>query len=196
MWLLLIICGLVPPLACAAEATAEKAALKAVISAPRPEYPFEARKFRVTGAGAAILQVDAKTGLVTDVTMQPSTGHTMLDNAVLSAFRRWRFRPDTVSKARLPITFAMPMTIDPGRWYPFSGTVRAVDARAGTILVRWPTASDTIVITDRTMLSKNGQHASIAAIAVGDEVKGRATVRPPDFKAVAQALSVRSPAQR
>src|SRR6266516_1461195 len=60
------------------------------ISAPRPDYPYEA------GSGS-----------VTDTTMAQSIGNPILDNAAVSAFRRWRFKPTTVSKVRIPITLTM-----------------------------------------------------------------------------------------
>src|SRR6266536_1517779 len=39
--------------------------------------------------------------------MSQSVGNPILDNAALSAFRQWRFRPGTVSKVRIPITFTI-----------------------------------------------------------------------------------------
>jgi TonB family protein len=77
------------------------------IYAPTPQYPYEARRRRQVGSGAAILAVDPNTGLVTNVEMATSTGYRLLDNAALNAFRRWQFKPGTVSKARIPITFTM-----------------------------------------------------------------------------------------
>lgn len=77
------------------------------ISSPRPEYPYEARRMRATGSGVCVMTVDTSTGAVTSAVMAQSTGNAILDNAALSAFRRWRFRPGTVSKVRTPITFTM-----------------------------------------------------------------------------------------
>jgi protein TonB len=77
------------------------------ISAPRPEYPYEARRSRITGSGVAVMTVNQATGAVTDVVMAQSTGSAILDNAAKSAFRRWRFKPGTVTKVRTPITFTM-----------------------------------------------------------------------------------------
>ena len=77
------------------------------ISAPRPEYPYEARRTHATGSGVCVMTVDISTGAVTDATMAVSTGNASLDNAAVSAFRRWRFKPGTVSKVRTPITFTM-----------------------------------------------------------------------------------------
>jgi hypothetical protein len=38
-----------------------------VTYAPRPVYPYEARRQRVTGSGVALLTVDQTSGTVTDV---------------------------------------------------------------------------------------------------------------------------------
>jgi TonB family protein len=77
------------------------------LSAPQPEYPYEARRQRVTGTGIVIMTVDSGSGRVTDVMMDESTGSLVLDNAAIAGFRRWRFKPGTVSRVRLPITFTM-----------------------------------------------------------------------------------------
>jgi TonB family protein len=77
------------------------------LSAPRPEYPYEARRQRITGDGIVVMTVDPVTGSVIDVSMWKSTGNPVLDNAVLAAFRRWRFKPGTVSTVKSPITFTM-----------------------------------------------------------------------------------------
>ena len=79
----------------------------AAISAPRPEYPYEARSRHITGSGVCVVTVDAGSGNVTDASMAQSTGNPILDNSATSAFRRWRFKPGTVSKVRIPITFTM-----------------------------------------------------------------------------------------
>jgi TonB family protein len=63
------------------------------VSAPRPEYPYEARVKRITGHGVVLLTIDVQTGNVTDAIMAESTGSPILDNAAVSAFRRWRFKP-------------------------------------------------------------------------------------------------------
>lgn len=39
--------------------------------------------------------------------MQLSTGHKFLDDVALAAFRKWRFKPGTVSQVRIPITFLL-----------------------------------------------------------------------------------------
>jgi protein TonB len=77
------------------------------ISAPRPEYPYEARRSKITGSGVCVMTVDIGSGSVTSAEMAQSTGNPILDNAAMSAFRRWRFKAGTVSRVRTPITFTM-----------------------------------------------------------------------------------------
>jgi TonB family protein len=77
------------------------------VSAPRPEYPYEARRSKITGSGVCVMTVDTGSGAVTSAEMAQSTGSPILDNAATSAFRRWRFKPGTVSRVRTPITFTM-----------------------------------------------------------------------------------------
>jgi TonB family protein len=77
------------------------------LSAPRPEYPYEARRQKVTGNGIVVMTIDFVSGRVTDVMMEESTGSLVLDNAAMTGFRRWRFKPGTVSRVKSPITFTM-----------------------------------------------------------------------------------------
>ncbi len=79
----------------------------AAIFAPKPEYPYEARSRRLTGSGVCVVTVDPATGNVTDATMAQSIGNPILDNSALSAFRRWRFKPGSVSRAKIPVTYTM-----------------------------------------------------------------------------------------
>ncbi|MDQ6624291.1 MAG: TonB family protein [Verrucomicrobiota bacterium] len=77
------------------------------LSAPRPEYPYEARRQRLTGSGLAILTIDPQSGAVLDVAMARSTGSALLDNAAMSGFRRWRFKPGSAARVETPITFTL-----------------------------------------------------------------------------------------
>lgn len=77
------------------------------LSAPRPEYPYEARRQKITGDGVAVMSVDPGSGTVTGVTMAKSTGHAFLDNAAITGFRRWRFKPGSVSTVTCPVTFSL-----------------------------------------------------------------------------------------
>src|SRR5436190_1063507 len=96
----------------------------AVISAPRPEYPYEARRAHMVGRGIAVLEVEPSTGKVTHAYMAQSTGYSLLDNATLSAFRHWRFQPSPAKKVCIPIAYTMnaevitTSTSMPNQWIP------------------------------------------------------------------------------
>jgi TonB family protein len=97
--------------AIAASQTEEKVPLlekqKAMaLYSPRPDYPYEARIRRMTGAGIAVLELNAA-GLVTKATMAVSTGYSVLDKATLDNFRQWRFKPGAFKKVRIPIRYTM-----------------------------------------------------------------------------------------
>jgi TonB family protein len=72
--------------------------------APRPDYPYEARRQNATGSGLAILTID-QFGLVSGVRMEQSTGKSILDASALRAFARWRFKPGIPQVVRIPIVF-------------------------------------------------------------------------------------------
>jgi len=78
------------------------------IYAPRPAYPFVAWRNEYSGWGVALLEVDKRTGYITSATMLKSTGHRILDDAGLEAFRQWRFLPGTVAKVRVPFGYTHP----------------------------------------------------------------------------------------
>jgi protein TonB len=75
--------------------------------APRPNYPLEARPRWLTGSGIVWLNVDSRTGYVISAPVLKSTGHKILDEAALDAFRQWRFKPGKISTVRIPINFTM-----------------------------------------------------------------------------------------
>jgi TonB family protein len=77
------------------------------LSAPRPEYPYEARRQQITGSGIVAMTVDPVTGMVTEVSMWQSTGSPYLDNAAITGFRRWRFKPGTAFRIKSPITYTL-----------------------------------------------------------------------------------------
>lgn len=86
----------------------QSSALKVLaISAPPPVYPYEARSRRITGSGVILLTVDSATGRVVEATIEESIGNPILDNAAISAFRCWRFRPGSPTRIRIPITFSL-----------------------------------------------------------------------------------------
>lgn len=77
------------------------------LSAPRPDYPYEARRRHETGSGIATLTIDPVSGVVVDAEMEQSIGSAILDGSTLSALRRWRFKPGTARRVRVPITFTL-----------------------------------------------------------------------------------------
>jgi TonB family protein len=88
--------------------TASLGSVKAMVAyAPRPVYPYEARRQRITGSGVALLTVDPISGNVTDVVMAEGCGNAILDNATLDALRRWRFKPGCPGRVRVPLTYTL-----------------------------------------------------------------------------------------
>jgi len=81
------------------------AAQAMAVSAPLPEYPYQAKRAKITGNGVCIMTIDTASGKVTDAMMAQSTGDAMLDKVTTNTFRRWRFKPGTVSQVRVPIDY-------------------------------------------------------------------------------------------
>jgi len=75
--------------------------------APKPNYPYEARRGGTTGSGVVQLTVNFDAGNVIDARMTQSTGSTILDTATIEALRRWRFKPGAVETVSVPITFTL-----------------------------------------------------------------------------------------
>jgi TonB family protein len=75
------------------------------VSAPLPEYPYEAKHANVTGSGVCVMIVDTATGKVTNTMMAQSTGNAILDKVTTETFKRWRFKPGSVSQVRVPISY-------------------------------------------------------------------------------------------
>jgi TonB family protein len=82
--------------------------MKAVtLYAPRPSYPYEARRNGVRGSGVVGLTLNSASGEVIDARMSQSTGSAILDHTAVEALRRWRFRPGVPSNVTVPITYAL-----------------------------------------------------------------------------------------
>src|SRR5438128_913228 len=64
--------------------------------AKRPGYPLEARRRNLTGRGLFAIHIGPD-GSVTRVEVVKSIGHALLDQAAITAFREWRFRPRSIS---------------------------------------------------------------------------------------------------
>ena len=54
-----------------------------------------------------MIAVDPNSGLAVAGMMEQSIGNPILDNSTVSAFRRWRFKPGTPQRVRIPITFVL-----------------------------------------------------------------------------------------
>ena len=63
-----------------------------VKSSPKPTYPAEARRKEWTGVVYLRVSISSS-GKVTAVSVSRSSGHSILDNAAVSAMKRWKFRP-------------------------------------------------------------------------------------------------------
>ena len=81
------------------------AAQAMAVSAPLPEYPYQARRANITGSGVCVMTIDTTSGKVTGAMMAQSTGDAILDNTTINTFRRWRFKPGTVSQVRVPVDY-------------------------------------------------------------------------------------------
>jgi TonB family protein len=85
--------------------TSMSAAKAIAVSAPLPEYPYQAMRANITGSGVCVMTVDAASGKVTSAMMAQSTGNAILDKVTTDSFLRWRFKPGTVLQVRVPITY-------------------------------------------------------------------------------------------
>ena len=78
-----------------------------VFYAPTPVYSAFARAHHLRGDGMFLLHLRAD-GTVRSVEITQSTGHAELDQACLSAFSQWRFKPKlvhTTQKVKIPVSF-------------------------------------------------------------------------------------------
>src|SRR5437870_2490357 len=85
----------------------EEEAVALALHAPRPRYPYEARARHIMGSGLVRLDVNPQTGYVTSAKMLQTTGNKLLDDAALEAFHQWQFKPGSVKKVNVPITFTL-----------------------------------------------------------------------------------------
>ena len=81
------------------------AAKEMAISAPLPEYPYQARRANITGSGVCVIIVDTASGKVTSAVMAESTGNAILDKVTTDTFRKWRFKLGAASQVRVPISY-------------------------------------------------------------------------------------------
>jgi len=97
-----------PEAASTPEITSYSSAKALATFTPLPRYPARERSDSITGIGVCILSVDPASGRVSAASMEQSTGDSTLDKSAVNAFRKWRFKPGTVSKVRIPIEFSVP----------------------------------------------------------------------------------------
>jgi TonB family protein len=84
----------------------KKPLLKAdVIKPVPPEYPDSERANGHQGAGFYRMIIDQKTGLVTRVLIETSTGFKALDDSVIKAGLQWRWKPATWKEFIFPCHF-------------------------------------------------------------------------------------------
>ncbi len=94
-----------PQVAGSSGGTTSISSSRAATYAPKPEYPSEARTRHITGSGVCVVDVDPGSGNVTGASMAQSTGNPILDDSAVRTFRKWRFKPGTVSRIRIPVEF-------------------------------------------------------------------------------------------
>jgi TonB family protein len=80
------------------------ATARAILTAP-PKNPFGIGTRHITGSGVCVADVDPASGDITQVSIVESTGNPLLDNYAVRTLRKWRFKPGTVSRVRIPIEF-------------------------------------------------------------------------------------------
>lgn len=83
------------------------------LTGPRAEYPAEALPLKLSGTGQYLLHFDQKTGLVTDVTVAQSSGHDILDQAAIKAFRQWREDPNCAKEVIMTHFFSVQTKASP-----------------------------------------------------------------------------------
>lgn len=75
--------------------------------APMPEMPAAAIQQRLSGHGVYAVDIGVG-GLVDDVRVVRSAGHRILDQAALTALRKWVVVPHKLYKITVPLDFGSP----------------------------------------------------------------------------------------
>ena len=73
-----------------------------------PEYPVDARENRLEGRVSLVVQVIAS-GSVSQVSIDNSSGHKVLDDAAIRAVKKWRFEPATLDGVAVPAEIIVPI---------------------------------------------------------------------------------------
>ncbi len=83
---------------------------KAIITMePKPDYPIQARRSKLQGSGQFRVYF-GRDGRVTGIKVLKSTGQQVLDDAAMSAFRRWHAKPGPRRELDLPISYILSRT--------------------------------------------------------------------------------------
>ena len=80
--------------------------LRSATFSPPVPFPEEAQRSNLTGSGLYELRVD-KAGKVTEVIAVRSSGKKVLDQAAIATFRRWRFKPGSFTRVRVPVSWSV-----------------------------------------------------------------------------------------
>jgi len=81
-----------------------KAIKTKLIKMPRPPYPVEARRRFITGSGI-YRTFFSERGEANRITILKSTGHQVLDDAVIKTLYLWRAKPGRSWDIDVPVTF-------------------------------------------------------------------------------------------
>ena len=74
---------------------------------PRPDYPYEARLKHISGTGIYVLDLDPRDGHVIRTVAAQSSGHKILDDAAITTFMKWRFKPGCPPRVKVPSTWTI-----------------------------------------------------------------------------------------
>jgi TonB family protein len=74
---------------------------------PTPSYPYVDRANRIEGRVIVRVEIDLKTGVVTNATLVQSSGFPKLDEAAVGGLRRWRWKPGRWKEVETPVIFKM-----------------------------------------------------------------------------------------
>ena len=77
-----------------------------LVSAPQPDYPYEARRGGGSGGvGIFELKFDYESGHLREVHIAKSTGNRYLDGHSIAAFKLWRAKPRAVQCIAIEVRF-------------------------------------------------------------------------------------------
>lgn len=80
--------------------------LRYATSSPPVPFPEAAQKANLTGSGLYELRID-KSGRVTEVAAVKSSGQKVLDQTALATFKKWRFKPGSFTRVRVPVSWSV-----------------------------------------------------------------------------------------